>query len=175
MAYDLWGLKLNLNFSSSSLRIMSSSARYERYKGNQVLFWWVHSTCWSSSAEMWANPMFCMLLYVICFSVIVHNRLKALAEVVVAVVQCWFFERCPWLSSPAPRDSGGGYMCVSVTPGDWKAGTVPSAAGGALVTLSRWHCIPGAGTACTAPCQSSLHWRGMELKQHHFTLQELLF
>lgn len=70
-----WGLTLNLNFSS--LRIMSSSARYERYKGNQVLFWWVHSTCWSSSAEMWANLMFCMLLYVTCFSVIVHNWLKA--------------------------------------------------------------------------------------------------
>uniref|UniRef100_A0A803VAY8 Rap guanine nucleotide exchange factor 6 n=1 Tax=Ficedula albicollis TaxID=59894 RepID=A0A803VAY8_FICAL len=47
MAYDLWGLKLNLNISSSSLRIMSSSARYERYKGNQVLF------CSETIARCW--------------------------------------------------------------------------------------------------------------------------
>lgn len=171
MAHSLWGLKLNLNFSSSSLRIMSSSARYERYKGNQVLFWWVHTTCWSSSAEIWANPMFCMLLYVICFLVMVNNWLKALAGVVVAVVQCWCLRGARGFPARSPETAERG-VCVC----QWQEVTERQAVSPVQWWEPWWHSVGGTVSPELAlPCQSSLYWRGLELKHHHFTLQKSVF
>lgn len=144
MSYDLWGLKLNLNFSSSSLRIMSSSARYERYKGNQVLFWWVHSTCWSSSAEMWANPVLACCYMSFAF--------QSLSVIGWKLWQRWLWQQCSVGVWEVPMSfqlcsQGQQGVCVCQWHQVTRQALSPLQSGG--TQLSRWHCIPRAGTACS--------------------------